>query len=42
MAYCFFMPVIAVAGNGVYKAVAEVDLVVFCALTWDIEDYYII
>ena len=36
------MPIVAVAGNGVYQAVAEVDLIVFNIRTWDIEDYFII
>ena len=42
MAYCIFMPVVAVARDGVYEAVAEVDLIVFNVWTWDIEDYFII
>ena len=36
------MPIVAVAGDGVYEAVTKVDLIVFNALTWDIEDYFII
>ena len=42
MAYCIFMPVVAVAGDGVYKAVAEVDMIAFNVRIWDIEDYFII
>ena len=36
------MPIVAIAGDGVYEAVAEVDLIVFNARTWDIEEYFII
>ena len=36
------MPVVAVAGDGVYKAVAEVNLIAFNVWIWDIEDYFII
>ena len=36
------MPVVAVAGDGVYEAVTEVDLIVFNVWIWDIEDYFII
>ena len=36
------MPVISIAGYGVYEAVAEVDLIVFNVWIWDIEDYFII
>ena len=42
MAYCIFMPVISIAGYGVYEAVAEVDMIDFNVWTWDIEDYFII
>ena len=36
------MPIISIAGDGVYEAVTKVDLIVFNARTWDIEDYFII
>ena len=37
-----FKPVVTVAGDGVNKAVAEVNMIVFNVWTWDIEDYFII
>ena len=36
------MPIVTVAGDGVYEAVTEVDLIVFNVWIWDIEDYFII
>lgn len=36
------MPIVAVAGYGVYEAVTEVNLIVFNVWIWDIEDYFII
>lgn len=36
------MPIVAIAGDGVNQAVAEVNLIVFNVCTWDIEDYFII
>ena len=36
------MPVVAVAGYGVYKPVAKVNVVVFNVRTWNVEDYFII
>ena len=36
------MPIVAIAGYGVYQAIAKVDLIVFNVLTRNIEDYFII
>ena len=36
------MPIVAVAGDGVYQAITEVDLIVFNVWIRDIEDYFII
>ena len=35
-------PIVAVAGDGVYQAVTEVDMIAFNVWIWDIEDYFII
>ena len=35
------MPIISIACNIIYKAVAEVDLIVLEARFWNIEDYLI-
>ena len=36
------MPIVAIAGDGVYQAIAKVDLIVFNVCARDIEDYFII
>ena len=34
------MPIVTITCYSIYQAVAEVNLIVFNVLTWDIEDYF--